>query len=406
MKSFINKKILHITGSFTEDGTTFSTQNLHNFLLKKNIDSKIAFLSEGNNKDLINLNNGLNNKLRFFFLNKFNSIIVKIFKKNKNFAFFNNFISSGIFDIIQKTKPDIIHFHWMPRTINIKHLLKLKKLNIKIIWTLRDFWAFTGGCNVPLGCNKYLNYCFNCPNLISNINKDISYFNFKEKKKNYKLLNKITLTFPCSDFKKIYKKSILNKIKNFEIIPNALDKSFEKISVKKKDRKNFTIIFGAQNLDQEWKGTNILIKIIENLKKENINFIIFGQTEKYIDYFKTNKKVKYLGYIDSRNKLKKMFKRSNLFIFPSYYESFGKTIIESLACGVPVIANNKYGAKDIISHKKDGYLVNNQNINEYLKGIKYFKNLNFEIYHKCQDKSKMYNMDKIGKKFINLYSKL
>ena len=76
MKSFTNKKILHITGSYFEDGTTFSTRILHNFLIKKNIDSKIAYLSEGNDRDLINLNKNFNNKFKFktrdnvFFLNE------------------------------------------------------------------------------------------------------------------------------------------------------------------------------------------------------------------------------------------------------------------------------------------------------------------------------------------------
>ena len=406
MKSFTNKKILHITGSYFKDGTTFSTQILHNFLLKKNINSKIAYLSEGNNKDLINLNNNLNSKLRYFFLNKFNSILVKILKKNKNFAFFNNFISSGIFDVIKKTKPDIIHFHWMPRTINIKHLLKLKKLNIKIIWTLRDFWAFTGGCNVPLGCNKYLNHCFNCPNLISNINKDISYFNFKEKKKNYKLLDQITLTFPCKDFKTIYKKSILKNIKKSFIIPNSFDDNYFFWKKIKKNKK-FTILYGAQNLDQEWKGTEIIVNLINYFKDYEINFLIFGKTIKYLNFFNKNKKTKYLNYINSKKELAKFFLKSDLFIFPSHLESFGKVIIESLACGTPVVANKKFGAKDIISHKKDGFLVNNQNLNDYIDGINYFRNCNFKkIRNNCILKSQKYNIELIGNKFIQLYKKL
>jgi glycosyltransferase involved in cell wall biosynthesis len=406
LKSFTNKKILHITGSYFEDGTTFSTRILHNFLIKKNIDSKIAYLSEGNDRDLINLNKNFNNKFKFFFLNKFNSIIVKIFKKNKNFAFFNNFISSGIFDVIKKTKPDIIHFHWVPRTINIKHLLKLKKMNIKVIWTLRDFWAFTGGCNVPLGCNKYLNHCSNCPNLISNVDKDISYFNFKEKKKNYKFLDQITLTFPCKDFKTIYKKSILKNIKNSFVIPNSFDDNYFFWKKIKKNKK-FTILFGAQNLDQEWKGTEIVINLINYFKDHEINFIIFGETKKYLDFFKNNKKTKYLNYVNSKKKLSRFYLKSDLFIFPSYLESFGKVIIESLACGTPVIANKKFGAKDIISHKKDGYLVNNQNLNDYIDGVNYFKNCNLKkIRNNCILKSKKYNIELIGNKFIQLYKKL
>ena len=398
MKSLINKKILHITGSYIEDGTTFSTLNLHNYLVKKKMNSKIAFLSKGNNEDLLNLNSKLSNKLKFFFLNKFNSILVKILKKDKNFAFFNNFTESGIFEVIKKNKPDIIHFHWMPRTINIKHLLKLRKLKIKIVWTIRDFWAFTGGCNVPMNCNKYLNYCHNCPNLISNISKDISYFNFQEKKKNYKLLNKITLTFPCNDFEEIYKKSILKNVQKSFVIPNAFDKKYFYWRKIKKNNK-FTILYGAQNLDQEWKGTEIILNLINHFKDYEITFVIFGETSKYLDFFKKNKNVKFLNYIKSKYELSKIFVNSDIFIFPSHFESFGKVIIESLACGTPVIANNRFGAKDIISHKKDGFLVNNQNLNDYIDGINYFKNCDLKkIKNNCILKSQKYDIELIGNK--------
>ena len=397
------KRILHVTGTFKNDGSTYSTILLHNYLRKQGISSSIAFLSENKSSRIFNINPGIKNRLKFFFLNKINSLIIRIFKKDQNFAFFNNTIDTGLKDIIKNTNPDIIHFHWMPRSIKLEYLPYINK---KIVWTIRDFWPFTGGCNVPLNCNKFLYHCENCPHLIFKNKKDLSFHNYKEKKKVYRLLKNITLTFPCSDFEKIYKKSILRVIKKNKVIPNALDKSFLKLE-KKKFSMKYTILFGAQNLDQEWKGTKIIIDLINCLKDENIDFIIFGKTTKYLNYLKENKKVNYLGYIASRNILKKTFMKSDLFIFPSHYESFGKLIIESLACGVPVVANSKFGAKDIISHKKDGFLVNNQNFNEYINGINFFRNQNQKKIEKnCFSKSKKYQIEIIGKKFIDLYSKL
>ena len=135
--------------------------------------------------------------------------------------------------------------------------------------------------------------------------------------------------------------------------------------------------------------------------------IIFGKTSKYLNFFKKNEKVRFLDYIKSKKKLSDIFLSSDLFIFPSHLESFGKVIIESLACGTPVIANNKFGAKDIISHKKDGFLVNNQNLKEYIDGINYFKNRNLKkIKNNCILKSQKYNIELIGNKFIELYKNL
>ena len=175
------KRILHVTGTFKKDGSTYSTILLHKYLIKKGYKSSVVFLSDDQDNNYKNINPKIKNKIKFFFHSKFNNFIIKNLKKDKNFAFFNNSISTGVLDIINEEKPDIIHFHWMPRSIDLK---EIKNIKTKIIWTIRDFWSFTGGCNVPVNCNKFLSHCNNCPNLKMNFHKDLSYFNFKEKKKN------------------------------------------------------------------------------------------------------------------------------------------------------------------------------------------------------------------------------
>ena len=398
------KRILHVSGTYKDDGSTFSTLLLHKHLKNIGYASFVAYLSPSNNRDIYYLNENILSKIKFFILNKINSLLIYLFKRDENFAFFNNFIDSGLEKIIKKTKPDIIHFHWMPRTINLEKILNLKQ---KIVWTIRDFWAFTGGCNVPMNCNKFKNHCFNCVHLKGNFEKDLSYYNFLNKKRNYEKIKNTTLVFPCKDFKKLKNKTILKIFKKSTIIPNAINnKKIFLNKIKLKNKNNFTILFGAQNLDQKWKGTDIVIQLIKKFSHEDVNFIIFGKTKKFINFFENEKKVKYLGYIDSEIKMKKMFINSDLFIFPSYYESFGKLIIESLANGIPVIANKAYGAKDILSHKHDGYLVENQNLSDYVRGINYFKNKKKSVWKNCVSKSQKYKIDIIGRMYSDVYEKL
>ena len=42
----------------------------------------------------------------------------------------------------------------------------------------------------------------------------------------------------------------------------------------------------------------------------------------------------------------------------NFEEPFGLSVVESLACGTPVIAFNKGSMPEIIRHGKDGFLVN------------------------------------------------
>ena len=52
-------------------------------------------------------------------------------------------------------------------------------------------------------------------------------------------------------------------------------------------------------------------------------------------------------------------------------EAFGITIIEAMACGLPVVASNNGGIVDIITDGKNGLLFETGNINKLEDRIKY-----------------------------------
>lgn len=47
------------------------------------------------------------------------------------------------------------------------------------------------------------------------------------------------------------------------------------------------------------------------------------------------------GYIDEERQLKHIYRNASLFLFPSYYESFGMPPLEAMACGTPVVATDR-----------------------------------------------------------------
>ena len=52
-----------------------------------------------------------------------------------------------------------------------------------------------------------------------------------------------------------------------------------------------------------------------------------------------------------------MINKSRLFLYPSRREPFGLSIVEAMACGVPVITTDVFGPREIIRHNYDGFAV-------------------------------------------------
>ena len=399
-------KILHLSGTFRNDGASSSIINLHKKLIDNKINSE-CFIHyqeadiEEKNVYLYNKNKKLNDIIK----DKFENYLIYLLKKNKNFAFFNNNFRGNLFEILKKRQFDILHIHWFPRLFDFKKLLGIKK---PILFTLRDYWLLTGGCNYPLNCNKYENICNDCPHLKTKLEKDLSFYNFLKKRE---ILKKIK--------SKIYiiclNKQIYNQLKKLNIfiknhiyyIPNAINDEFffkqEKIRNKSKKK---IILFGAQNLDQEWKGSDILIKLSKKIDSNKYSLLSYGKISKNLEKkIMENIEYKNLGIVEN-TKLHEIYNNSDCFLFPSKIETFGKVILEALFCGTPVVAFNQFAAKDIISHKINGYLVKPYDLNDLLIGINYAIN-KIEFNKEALDKIKInYGLNKIAKDYERIYSNI
>lgn len=108
------------------------------------------------------------------------------------------------------------------------------------------------------------------------------------------------------------------------------------------------------------KGVHMAIKLI---KKLGLELKIAGliQDQKYFDDEikpNLNQKIQYLGLITEEEK-KKLLKGAVGFLhLNTYPEGFGITLIESMACGTPVIGMNLGSIPEVIEDQKTGFVVN------------------------------------------------
>jgi len=155
------------------------------------------------------------------------------------------------------------------------------------------------------------------------------------------------------------------------VIPNGVDLAFFKME--RSFRKNpKTIVFIGRLLLN--KGPQILLQsAISVIKKiPDVQFLIVGdgplltKLENFCKEKNLNSNVKLLGRLDD---IRPIIKQSDLYVRPSYLDGMPLGVLEAMAAGLPVLATNIAGTKELIQHGKTGHLVQAGSVDEFADAI-------------------------------------
>ncbi|MCX7984581.1 MAG: glycosyltransferase family 4 protein [Bacteroidetes bacterium] len=325
-------------------------------------------------------------------------------------------------DLIEET--DILHLHWINQGfISFNGLHTLFSSNKPIMWTLHDMWPFTGGCHYVGSCTKYRTECNFCPFLRWPSSSDLSQKIFHKKKRLYSSLNPLRTVFvTCSRWlETIARRSAL--LQHFQIttIPNPIDTSLyhpvEKATARctlglPLDKK--LILFGAGNIYDPRKGLQHLIKALNILRRElgdnasALEVIFFGKAKHPLNHTIPFKSYS-LGVISDEATLINLYNSCDVFVLPSTEDNLPNTVMESLACGTPVVAFNIGGLPELIDHMENGYLAQPFSPEDLAHGLKVL--LTTPSYgtfsHRARQKViTTFSMDVVAKQYLTLYEHL
>ena len=86
--------------------------------------------------------------------------------------------------------------------------------------------------------------------------------------------------------------------------------------------------------------------------------------------------VEWNGFLETEELQKELGKCRALLNTPKWNEAYGNVVVESLACGVPVIAYRRGGPSEIIQHGETGYLVEPNDKESLLSYLKIVNKIN------------------------------
>ena len=96
-------------------------------------------------------------------------------------------------------------------------------------------------------------------------------------------------------------------------------------------------------------------------------------------------------------------------IQPSLAEGISTTVLEAMACQIPIIGTNVGGNKELIINNENGFLISPNSIEELNEKIILLSN-NVDLVEKFGNKSlelvKKFEWSTVGKKYVKLYESL
>ncbi|UKJ08053.1 glycosyltransferase [Solitalea lacus] len=414
-------KILQINSYDGNGGAARAAARLNEALKLHNIESNlIVNYKYGSHPEIKTFSANPITKLYTFSLIGLEQVLTKLRLKKEKIPFSIPFIGKSIQKHTAVKEADILHLHWTNQGfLTIKSLEKLLALGKPVVWTFHDSYAFTGGCHVRYDCENYKLQCGNCPVVKNSTSNDVSH-QFWKKKHNLYSKYRFQIVTPSNWMGSAVRNSSL--LNNFPIltIPNAIDanlfKPLDKVEARLKlglSADKFIMLSGfmPSKVDKH-KGVSYLIEALDLLADrhdcKNVELVIFGN-KPGTETPQMSVSTSYLGTINNDELLATVYAAADIFLTTTLDDNLPNTVMESLACGTPVISFSTGGVPDMVKHEETGYLAKYKSSEDFCTGILWA--INHPNRKELNDQARQlvlesFSMEAVGKKHADLYKSL
>lgn len=120
------------------------------------------------------------------------------------------------------------------------------------------------------------------------------------------------------------------------------------------------------------KNHEVIIRAVAKLNDPDMQYCIAGQgvlKEYLFDLAKELKVEKQIHLLGFRNDIIELCKAADVFCFPSKREGLPVSVMEAMACGLPVVCSKIRGNVDLIEDEKNGFLCLFEDVEGFKSGI-------------------------------------
>ena len=225
----------------------------------------------------------------------------------------------------QYGKPDVIYSHYLSNTI--KAIPLKKKYHIPIV--AMEHWSQMAYPKIPNNTISTAKYVYSSIDQLITVSSALK--------------NNIFQQIGCDSI----------------VIPNMVGKEFHYLPSNLKKKESIQLITTGRLIPE--KHFDMLIQAIANISTPKLQLYIIGngsekqKLQKLVEKLQVKDQILLLGH-KSKQEIVTLLQQSDIFVLPSQSETFGVAYIEALACGLPIIATDCGGPRDIVT-QKNGILI-------------------------------------------------
>ena len=255
---------------------------------------------------------------------------------------------------------DVLHLHWINfGFLSLGGLRSLFDLGKPVVWTLHDQWAFTGGCHYSGGCDHFLTHCRRCPYLKNPADNDLSARRFDRKQRTYANAP-LHVVHPSQWLAEQAERSTLLSPFSHQVIHNTIDQRlFTPTPRPDGIADSARLLFGSANVTDTRKGFRYFAEALTLLHQQHPELrpeiLVFGKGRTYL-FDELPFPIRELGMLTTNDDIVAAYNSADALVVPSLEDNLPNTIVESLACGTPVVAFRTGGIPEMIDHQQNGYL--------------------------------------------------
>lgn len=200
-----------------------------------------------------------------------------------------------------------------------------------------------------------------------------------------------------------------------DIIYNGTDTKKFKPDKKIKNSEKFIITLGGTRVTPR-KGIKYLIKAVYKLSERypQICVTIIGEgsekesLENLAKELKIKDRINFLGRVEYK-KIAYYYQEASVFILPSLNEGMSNAMLEALSAGLPIIATDTGGTKELVKDGENGFIIkmkDSQDIADKIEILIKNKNLLRDMGEKSRKKAESMSWENVANQYYFLYKKI